>query len=109
MACFPAGVFNRSSLAAGALADVFTADQKWMAEGIGDGPAKVLIVIGIVAQLMIEMRDARNRQFAGPMQVVQQMHERHGIAAARQGDDHARRRRREVVTADRHDGQCLTA
>src|SRR6185369_10047746 len=56
---------------------------------------------GAVAQLMVEMRDAGNRQLARAGELPQQMRERHRVAAARQRDNDARRRRREMMPPDR--------
>ena len=53
------------------------------------------------AKLMIEVREPGDRQFAGRLELAQQVRERHRIGAARQRDDDACPRSCQIVPADR--------
>jgi hypothetical protein len=94
------GVFNGFPLTAGTRADVVALDEERITESVRTRSAKTLVAVGILPELMIEMRDAGDRQLSGSMQVVQQVQERDRVAAARHGDDNTRRRGRQVVTPD---------
>jgi hypothetical protein len=95
-----ASVLDRAPLARRPRVDVFTLDLERITESVRRRPGEVLVALGIVAELMIEVSDAGNRQFAGLVQRVQQVKERDRIAATRQGDDNARLASRQLVTPD---------
>jgi hypothetical protein len=75
-------VLDRVSFAAGTRTDVLAPDKTRPAKYGSGGLAKLFVAIGILAQLMIEMSDARNDQLARLFKGPQQVRERDRIAAA---------------------------
>src|SRR5262249_3620113 len=83
------------------LSHILAPDDERPAERAGDRSAERLVGVRALAQLVVEVRHAGDRQFAGCRELAHQMDERHRVAAARQRDDDARGRGRETVPPDR--------
>jgi len=98
--CAARCMLDRLSFARGAGPNVLALDKARPPECRSRRLAELFVAIGILAQLMIEMRHTCDGQFACLVERMQQVCERDRIAAARQGDDHSRAGRRKLVPPD---------
>src|SRR5581483_74632 len=69
---------------------VFTVDHNRPAEVVGEGHDGLLVARGRLAELMVEMDDAGDRQHAPAAQLAEEVRERHRVGAAGDGDGHPR-------------------
>ena len=84
----PRGVLDRSFLAERERADVSALDLDRDVERGGKAGAEPLVLVGVrAAQLMIQVRRARDDEDAVSLQLAREVQERDGIGAAGQGDD----------------------
>src|SRR5262245_33152840 len=91
------GVLQGTSLAARAPGHIPPADLDGDAQPCRDGGRKLLVASGRVAQLMVEMRDARERHLAASGQVGHYVRQGDGIRSSRQRDQHACFGTKEIV------------
>ena len=93
------GVFERTAPGPGTRRDVVAVRVKRPAKASRQSSAKGLLVVGRRTQLMIEMDDAGDPQLAALRELAQEESERDRIGAARQRDEHAGIRTRQIVRA----------
>src|SRR5438067_15879 len=83
----PRAVLDRSFLAERERADVSALDLDRDVERGGKAGAEPLVLVGVrAAQLMIQVRRARDDEDAVSLQLAREVQERDGIGAAGQGD-----------------------
>jgi hypothetical protein len=81
--------------------DIFPLDEDRNVARRGQGDAECLVATGLLAQLMVEMREAGDDKLSRRFELAQQMQERHGVGSAGHRGDDTRAGAGQIVLADR--------
>ncbi len=97
----PAGILEGSPQPPGARSHVDQIRAKRQPELHRERAAELLVTMGRVAQPVIEVRDARDRELPASLEIAQQPQQRNRIRPARQRDEHTIAAAHQRVAANR--------